>query len=101
MAFNCNKTIVLFCPKKYQPASLHVFLNGVRGQFSHEVKYLGVSPNASLKDNDIQRQIISFHCAANTLGGKFAPYPPAVKYSISCLLHANCGANTHRIKLSI
>jgi len=52
-----NKTIgVPFCPKKYeQPAPSNVFENGVRVQFSDQVKYLGVSLNASLKDdNDVQ-----------------------------------------------
>ena len=60
IAFNCNKTIgVLLCPKKYkQPAPSNVFLNGLRVQFSNQVKYLGVLLNASLKDHDdgVQRQ---------------------------------------------
>jgi len=59
IAFNCNETIgVLFCLKKYtQPAPSNVFLNGVR--FFDQVKYLGVWINASLKDDDIQRQVKS------------------------------------------
>jgi len=44
ITFNCKKTIgALFCPKKYkQPAPSNAFLNGVRVQFFHQVKYLGV-----------------------------------------------------------
>ena len=58
---NCDKTIVLFCPKKYkQPAPSNVFLNDVRVQFLDQVKYNGVWINASLKDDDdIQRQVKS------------------------------------------
>ena len=54
IAFNCNKTIgVLFFLKKYkQPAPSNGFLNGVRVQVSDQVKYLGVSLNISLKDED-------------------------------------------------
>ena len=53
ITFNCNKTIGVFCPKKYkQPAPSNVFLNGVRVQFFGQVKYLGVWINASLKDDD-------------------------------------------------
>jgi len=50
-AEHVTKTIgVLFCPKKYkQPAPSNVFLNDVRVQFLHQVKYLGVWRNASLK----------------------------------------------------
>ena len=52
--FGCNKTIgVHFYPKKYrQPAPSNVFLNGVRLQFSDQVKYLGLLLNASLTDDD-------------------------------------------------
>ena len=67
IASNCNKTIdVLFCPKKYeQPAPSNVFLNGVRVQFSDQVKCLGVLLNASLMDdNDIWSQVKPLHCVA-------------------------------------
>ena len=90
--FNCNETIgVLFCPKKYkQPAPSIVFLNGVCVQFLNQVKYLGLCINASLKDDDdIQRQVKSLYCAANKLRGTFDQCTPAVKNTISCLLHAN------------
>ena len=103
ITFNCNKTIVLFCPKTYkQRAPSNVFLNGVRVQFLDQVKYLGVWINASLKDDDdIQRQVKSLYCAANKLRGTFDQCSPAVKIlyvvpvACQCML-ANCGANTHR-----
>ena len=103
ITFNCNKTTgVLFCPKKYkQPAPRNVFLNGVRAQFLDHVKYLGVWINASLKDDDIQRQVKSLYCAANKLRCTFDQCPPAVKNTLfvpiacQCML-ANCGANTRR-----
>jgi len=82
ITFNCNKTIgVLFCPKKYkQPSPSNVFLNSVRVQRFHQVKYLGVWINASLKDDDdIQRQVKSLYCAANKLRGTFDQCSPAVK----------------------
>jgi len=80
ITFNCNKKIgVLFCPKKYkQPAPSNVFLNGVSVQFYHQVKYLGVWINASLKDDDILRQVKSLYCAANKLRGTFDQCSPAV-----------------------
>ena len=92
ITFNCKKIIgVLFCPKKYkQPAPSNVFLNGVRVQFLDQVKYLGVCINAPLKDDDdIQGQMKSLYCAANKLRGTFDLCTPAVKITISCLLHAN------------
>jgi len=68
---NCRKTIgVLFCPKKYkQHVPLNVFLNGVRVQFSDQMKYLGVWINASLKENDDDddHQVKSLCCTANKL----------------------------------
>jgi len=103
--FNCNKTIgVLFCPKKCkQPAPSNVFLNGVRAQFSDQVKYLGVWINASLKDDDdIQRQVKSLYYATNKLRGTFDQCSPALKklyfvpIACQCML-ANCGANTRRL----
>jgi len=46
-----------------QPAPSNVFLNGVRVQFSDQVKYLGAWINVSLKDDDdIQRQVKSLYC---------------------------------------
>ena len=82
IALNCNKTInVSFCPKMYkQPASSKVFLNVLRVQFSDRVKYLCVSLNASLKDDDVvQRQVKSLHCAAPKLRDIFAQCFIAVK----------------------
>jgi len=39
IAFNCNKTIVFCCPKKYkQPAPSNVFLTCVCVQLSEQVK---------------------------------------------------------------
>ena len=38
----------------------------------------------------------SLYCAANKLRGTFDQCSTAVKNTISCLLHANCGANTQR-----
>jgi len=43
-----------------------------------------------LKDDDnIQRQVIPLYCAANKLRGTLDQCSPAVKHSVSCLLHAN------------
>jgi len=99
IAFNCNKTIVLFCPKRYkQSAPSNVFLNVVRVKFSDHVKYLGVWLNASLKDNDdIQKQVKSLYRTANELRSTLKVLYCSKKYSVSCLLHANCTANTHRL----
>ena len=48
-----NSIGVLFCLKNYKkPAPTNVFLNGVRVQFSDQVKYLDVWVNTSLKDDD-------------------------------------------------
>jgi len=41
IAFSQQTIRVLFCPQKYkQPAPSNVFLNGIRAQFSDQVKYL-------------------------------------------------------------
>ena len=46
------------------------------------MKYIGVLLNASLKDDDIQRQVKSIYCAANKLGGTFDQCSPAVKNTL-------------------
>jgi len=62
LLLNATKQLVfLFVPKSMNNL-LHrmFFLYGVRVQFSDQVKYLGASLNASLKDDDdIQRQVKS------------------------------------------
>ena len=40
------------------------------------------------------------YCVANKLQGTSDQCSPSVKNTVSCLLHANCGANTHRLSLS-
>jgi len=84
IAFNCSKTIgVLFCLKKYkQPVPSNVFLNNVHVQFFDQVKYLGVWINASLKDDDLQRQVKLLYCATNKLTGIFDQCSPAVKNTL-------------------
>jgi len=68
---------VHFCPKNCkQPTPSNVFLNGVWVQFCDQVKYFGVWLNASLKDDDIQRQ--SLGCVAKKLQGTFDQCSPAV-----------------------
>jgi len=44
--------VFFLCQKYKQLAPSNDFLNGVRVQFSDQVKYLGVWINASLKDDD-------------------------------------------------
>jgi len=58
-----------FLSKKYkQPIPSNDFLNGVRVQIFHQVKYLGVLLNASVKDgDDTQGQVKSLYCAANKI----------------------------------
>jgi len=65
-------------------------MNGARAHFCDQVKYLGAFLKSSLKDDDdIQRQVKSLYCAANKLRDTFDQCSPAVKNTISCLLHAN------------
>ena len=72
-------------------------------QIFDQVKYLGVTLNASLKDDDdSQRQVKSLYCAANNLRGTFDQCSPAVKniifVPIPCqYVLANGGANTSRL----
>ena len=75
VTFYCNETIgATFCSKKYkQFAPPNVFLNRVRVQFSDQVKYLGVSLNASLKDyDDIKRRVKSLYYAASGVRRNFS-----------------------------
>jgi len=92
--FDCNKTTILFCPKKYkQPAPSNVFLNGVHVQFSNYVKYLGVLLNASLKDDDdIQRQVKSLYCAENKLRSTFSQCSHAVNALYHTPIACQCSA---------
>jgi len=58
-------------------------MNGVGVNFTEEVKYLGVSVNTSMKDdNDIHSQNKSVCCAAKKLTGTFAQCSTAVKNTL-------------------
>ena len=84
--------VFFFAPKIWTTYS-NCFSERYTSTIFDQVKYIGVLLNASLKDDDIQRQVKSIYCAANKFRSTFDQCSPTGK-TLSYPLRVNiCFAN--------